>query len=402
MKITVDTSALMNYLKDIEEKINEYKFILPSIVVEELDNLNKSDNFDKSYKARCALRFIEDYSDRFEYVICDNFVADLPNGWDKNKNDNKILSVAKKSYSALFCRDRNLKMKAKIINIDVIDFKKDVEKYFGFKEIMLSDEEMADFYEGKYNDFGLIDNQYLVISDKNGKNVDKFKYFGGNLTKLNKNYGFKSKFIDNVKAYDIYQELAIDSLKNDKFTLLTGHAGTAKSLLSLAYSLESIEKNKYDKLVIFTNPVKARGTTNLGFYSGNRTEKLLQNSIGAMLNSKMGGIIGVENLISREMLEIYPMGDIRGMEIQDKQILYITEAQNMTVDMAKLCLQRVADGAKIIFEGDINTQMDSIMFENGNNGILKIIDTFKGNECFSYVELQNIYRSEFAKIADKM
>src|SRR6056297_2749519 len=115
MKITVDTSALVNYLKDIEDNINKYDFILPSTVVEELDNLNKSDNFDKSYKARKALRFIEKNIDRFEYIICDDSLISLPNHWERNKNDNIILSVAKNTNSSLFCRDRNLKLKAKVL-----------------------------------------------------------------------------------------------------------------------------------------------------------------------------------------------------------------------------------------------------------------------------------------------
>lgn len=402
MKITLDTSALMNYLKDIVENIDKYEFIIPSVVVEELDNLNKGGNFDQAYNARCALRFIEKNSDRVKYIICDNLMAELPFGWDKNKNDNVILSVAKKFESAIFCRDRNMRMKAQTIGIEVCDFHKNIEKYFGYKTIKMSDGEMADFYEGKIVDFGLLDNQYLIIENMSGEVVDRFKHFNGELKKINKNCSFQSPYLGRTKAYDVYQELAVDSLKNDMFTLLTGHAGTAKSLLSLAYAFEAIEKGKCNKLVMFTNPVKARGATNLGFYSGSRTEKVLQNSIGSMLNSKLGSLTFIEKMIADETLAIYPIGDIRGMEIQENQILYITEAQNMTIDMAKLCLQRVSEKSKIIFEGDINTQLDSPIFENGNNGILRIIDTFKGKDCFSYVELQNIYRSEIARIADAM
>jgi len=404
MKITVDTSALVNYLKDIEDNINKYDFILPSTVVEELDNLNKSDNFDKSYKARKALRFIEKNIDRFEYIICDDSLISLPNHCERNKNDNIILSVAKNTNSSLFCRDRNLKLKAKVLGVEICDFHKDIEKYYGYKIVKMSDKEVADFYEGKfdYKELNLFENQYLII-ENNERYIDKYKMKDGNLEKIKVKRKIKVSNLGDLKPRDVFQEIALDSLYEDNFTLLTGHAGTAKSLLSLTYAMNQIEEGKRGKLIIFTNPIKARGTSNLGFYSGNRTEKLMQNSIGSMLSSKFGGsTFGINTLIDNETIQIYSMSDIRGMEISSNDILYITESQNMTLDTAKLCLQRVKDGSKIILEGDIDTQLDSAIFENGNNGILNIMNTFKGESCFSYVELQNIYRSEIARIADKM
>lgn len=404
MKITLDTSALINYLKDIEDNMDEHVFILPSIVVEELDNLNKSDNFDKAYKARCALRFIEENIDNLEYVVCDNALVELPKNWETHKNDNIILSVAKKTDSALFCRDRDLKIKARVLGVNVCDFHKDVEKYYGYKIINMSDREVANFYENKfdYKKLNLLENQYLVI-ENDGRYIDKYKMKNGNLVKPKVKRKIKGSNLDDLKPRDVFQEIALDSLYEDDFTLLTGHAGTAKSLLSITYAMNQIEEGKRAKLIIFTNPIKARGTSNLGFYSGNRTEKLMQNSIGSMLSSKFGGsTFGINTLIDNETIQIYSMSDIRGMETSPNDILYITEAQNMTVDIAKLCLQRVKDGSKVILEGDIDTQLDSAIFENGNNGILNIINTFKGESCFSYVELKNIYRSNIAMIADKM
>ena len=44
--------------------------------------------------------------------------------------------------------------------------------------------------------------------------------------------------------------------------------------------------------------------------------------------------------------------------MSESQIMYISEAQNLNVDLAKLAIQRCAEGAKIILEGDPQTQVD--------------------------------------------
>jgi predicted ribonuclease YlaK len=97
----------------------------------------------------------------------------------------------------------------------------------------------------------------------------------------------------NVKPIDPYQELAMDSFKNNKITLIKGPAGTGKSLLSLAFLFKALEENKIDKIIIFCNTVATAGSAKLGFYPGSRTEKLLDSQIGNFLISKIGDRIGV-------------------------------------------------------------------------------------------------------------
>jgi len=94
------------------------------------------------------------------------------------------------------------------------------------------------------------------------------------------------------------------------------------------------------------------------------------------------------------------LADCRGMEIRDNEILYLTETQNTTVELIKLALSRVSSGAKVIIEGDYKTQVDSSIFEGSHNGLKRVIDVFKGNELFGYVELQNIWRSKIAQLAE--
>lgn len=51
---------------------------------------------------------------------------------------------------------------------------------------------------------------------------------------------------------------------------------------------------------------------------------------------------------------------MRGSEIKDNEILFLTEFENVTVDMAKIILSRVSSGAKVFVDGDFILQTDSI------------------------------------------
>ena len=84
----------------------------------------------------------------------------------------------------------------------------------------------------------------------------------------------------------------------------------------------------------------------------------------------------------------------------DNEILWITEAQNTSVDLIKLCLSRMSSGAKAIIEGDYDSQLDNKAFEGSNNGLRRIITAFKGQKEFGYVQLQNVWRSRIAQLCE--
>lgn len=91
-----------------------------------------------------------------------------------------------------------------------------------------------------------------------------------------------------IKPIDPYQELVLDSFKSNQLTLVKGPAGTGKSLLSLAYLFRLMEKGEIDKIIIFCNTIATAGSAKLGYYPGDRTEKLLDSQIGNFLVSKLG------------------------------------------------------------------------------------------------------------------
>jgi predicted ribonuclease YlaK len=113
---------------------------------------------------------------------------------------------------------------------------------------------------------------------------------------------------------------------------------------------------KIDKIVIFCNTVATKNSAKLGYYPGTRDEKLLDSQIGNMLSTKLGGRLAVEQMIEREELILLPFSDIRGYDTSGMNAgVYITEAQNLDIELMKLALQRIGEDSICIIDGDYNT-----------------------------------------------
>jgi len=264
---------------------------------------------------------------------------------------------------------------------------------------------MAKFYEHlNINTYDMLINEYLIVIDKKGKAVDKFRWDGEEYVNV-KLETVKSSYFGTIKPYegDVYQQCALNCLGNNKITMLKGSAGTGKSYLSLGYLFYLLEKHKIEKIIVFCNTVATANSAKLGYYTGSKDEKLLQSSIGNMLSAKVGGMSAVEDLISDGKLLLLPMSDIRGFDTTNMQAgIYITEAQNLDISLMKLALQRIGEDCICIIDGDCNTQIDMSQYAGSNNGMRRASEVFKGQDFYGEVELQNIYRSRIAKIAELM
>ena len=406
----IDTNILMS-LESYDSLLArcEGKITIPMYVLEELDNLKNKEG-DKGFKARRALRNIEKYADDIEIYLPtdDEYRYFLPACWSTGKMDNEIINSAAILKSAgnqvkVLSNDLNVRLKCESVEIDAESYYEIIEINSGWLQVSLSEEECLSLEDEAIASM-LKTGQYLLVDEKNTGDLFAI-YSRDNENKIRcvvPRHIYSSHF-GRIEALDEFQMCAIDSLYKDNLTVITGKAGSGKTLLSLSYALQEVLSGKRSKLIIFANPVKTRGSEQLGYYPGDRTEKLMQNSVGAMLVSKFGGDpMAVDQLIQDGMLEILPFSDIRGFEVSESQIMYISEAQNLNVDLAKLAIQRCAEGAKIILEGDPQTQVDHYSFEGNQNGLRRVIEVFEGTEGFSHIYLPNIRRSKIADLADKM
>lgn len=97
------------------------------------------------------------------------------------------------------------------------------------------------------------------------------------------------------------------------------------------------------------------------------------------------------------------MADIRGYDTTNMNAgIYITEAQNLDISLMKLALQRIGEDSICIIEGDERTQVDDIAFAGANNGMRRLSKVFRGQDLYGEVQLQKIYRSRIAEIAERL
>lgn len=416
-----DTSSLLLIGDDLFLQKNNDDIIISSITLKELENIKVSTNKDAQikYSARQLLHKLNDHINDF---IC------IPYGTEMEKylnmfnletsNDTRILATAYYYYHVIlkesndFCfitNDLSLKMLATLYfnknMVDSVEVKKD--DYKGYLELTLTDDEMANFYSDpiKYGQkINILTNQYLNIYDKNNTCVDTLCWIGNNFRPL-KYKTFSSSQLGNIKPYkgDLYQAMAADSFHHNKITIIKGAAGTGKSHLALGYLFSLLDHNKIDKIIIFCNTVATKNSARLGFYPGSKNEKLLDSQIGNFLASKLGGIVGVEQLINAEKLILLPMSDIRGYDTSGMNAgIYITEAQNLDIELLKLALQRVGEDSVVILDGDTKSQVDLIDYEGSRNGMRRASEVFRGTNIYGEIELKNIHRSRIAEIANLM
>ena len=400
-----DTNAVLK----LQSKIFEDEFVLSSTTLHEIENIKTSKNKDEEvkYNARKAIHLLDTYSDKYDVVTFTTDVDELMHEYGVfDSPDNEIIACAKyysqKEDIIFITNDICCKVIAKdIFKLDVESVGDNIDdNYKGFVEKSLSEEDMAYFYEhNSENIFGLLINQYLILKDEKDEIVDTYRWNGTQYEPLFKR-NIQSLYFDKLKSKDIYQSCAIDSLMNCTITAITGKAGSGKSLLALMSAMYLIEKGKYDRIVVMFNPTKTRGASDMGFYGGDFIDKAMQNSIGQILTTKFGDRYAVDLLLSQNKLKLVSMADCRGMEISDSEILWITESQNTSIDLIKLCLSRVSSGAKVFIEGDYLSQVDSNAFDGNNNGLKRMIDVFKGHEEFGYVQLQNVWRSKIAELCE--
>ena len=98
-----------------------------------------------------------------------------------------------------------------------------------------------------------------------------------------------------------------------------------------------------------------------------------------------------------------PMSDIRGFDSTGMHAgIYITEAQNMDIELMRLALQRVGEDSVCILDGDSDAQVDLSMYAGSNNGMRRVSQVFRGQDIYGEITLPNIYRSKIARIAQLM
>lgn len=404
-----DTNALLT----LQDKVLESPFYVSSTSLQELESIKTSSRKDDNVKfeARKILHVLDENIDKYSVIMTDKTVLQVIESKGlENTPDNQICAcasiVALTKNITFVTDDLACKMIAKhIFGLETEGVKKDIDLYKGYREVSLSDEDMAYFYEHiRENIYNLQENEYLVLRNSDDNVVDLMVWKNDEYNNV-KFPNIKSNYFGTVKPLngDIYQQMALNSFSCNQLTMIKGPAGTGKSFLAIGYLMWLLEKRKIDKIVIFCNTVATANSAKLGYYPGTKDEKLLDSSIGNMLSAKLGDVFGLEEMITKGRIQLLPMSDVRGFDTSGMNAgIYITEAQNMDISLMKLALQRIGEDSVCIIDGDYNAQVDLNQYAGKNNGMKRMSKIFRGQNFYGEVELKNIHRSKIAQVAQLM
>lgn len=400
-----DTCALLDGLSQI--KLEKEIFYISSISLLELESVKTSNKKDNTTKmlARKVLHFLDTHPEKYRVEVCTQYYHTLLE--EKGlpiTNDNLIIAAAYNLNAILITNDLAAKHIAKeIFKIEAKSIAPYVDNYTGYVELEPTEAQWSSLYQDTtLNIFSALPNQYLILKQE-GTVKDIVCWTGKEYRTLKYGKDFSSKWLGDLKPKDVYQKCAMDAVCHNKLTLLRGPGGSGKSMIALHHLMSAFEKGKIDRIILFCNPVATKDAARLGFYTGSRLEKLMDAQVGNFLTSKFGDKEILEGLISTNKIMLLPMSDVRGFDTSGMNAgVYITEAQNLSVDLIKLAIQRIGEDSFLILDGDDKAQVDLPEFEGDNNGIRRVSEVFRGEDCYGEIVLKQIYRSKIAEIADKL
>ena len=429
--ILYDHNAIMNF--------EEHDVAIPIPVLEELDEFKKGSDI-KNFEAREFIRLLDKKAQKkkltdwislngekrgkFRVIMATpGLNVDATEIYGKGKKDHSILNAALFLQEnepdrpvILVTKDINLRLKAKGLDIHAEDYltgrvKESNNRFSGRSEHskfsekdlqVLFEQKNLNFNSKKISNLKLESNLFYILkSSKNsalaffngGSNnmelVEKFNYYG-------------------IKPRNSEQAFALHAIMNPSIRLvtLTGVAGTGKTLLALAGSLE---QRRDFKQIYLARPIVPLSNRDIGFLPGDAEQKInpymqplwdnlkfIKNQFGERdRNYKQ-----IEEMVANEKILVTPLAYIRGRSLSNV-IFIVDEAQNLTPHEIKTIITRAGENSKFIFTGDVH-QIDTPYLDEQSNGLSYIVDRLRGQSIYAHVTLEKGERSGLANLANDL
>lgn len=453
----LDTNVLLHDPMAIHS-FAEHRVIIPMTVLEELDVIKDRRDKDVSREARIAINNIEKmlgnaspkdiqrgvkipthdtahlngtlavYAD--QRIKSDDNIPYL-NSSHQHANDNRIINVAltlqstnPDAFVCLVTKDINMRLKAKGSGLEYVeDYRND--RVLDDVDLMAQGYEVLEgsFWEGidrvstatvgsetihcidkdilphaypqlfilDSTDFvGLItevDDKHIHILDMNRQRLMSQNYWG-------------------VKPRNIEQAMSLFLLDNDDadMTVLTGPAGSGKTLLALAYGLHAIiEDKRYNKLIVArsTPPI----AEDIGFLPGTEEEKMapwlaaFDDNLEVLHGGDEHSVSSIEYVKEKANIQFKSLNFMRGRSFNNAYII-IDESQGLTQFQLKSIITRVGMSSKIVVLGNL-AQIDNKYITPLTSGLTYLVEKCKSYHHAGIMHVNGIERSRLAEFAEE-
>ncbi len=286
--------------------------------------------------------------------------------------------------------------------------------YKGYYEWNPTEAELAAFYQDSDNlvtnnvsdtlNHRMLQNEYLIVNyvdsceayDTECSKQDCYSFKGHHLYRIPFR-SVSSRYCGDIKPRNVYQNLAIDMLYNrdTPVKIFQGTYGCGKDYLMSAVAMDLIDQKAFEKIIYIRPNVSLGGVPEIGYLKGTLDDKLSWTL--APLWDKFGGKDAIDMFQKSGKIEMVPLPFIRGRSFENS-IVYVSEGQNITKEVAAVILSRIGDNSELWINGDCHAQTDKRLYDT-NNGISAMIEKLKGSPLFQMVYSPVTERSSVARLA---
>jgi len=458
----VDTSVLISAPESIQHLIAGNTVIIPFPVLQELDRRRTSVN-GVGYTARQAVRFFDHLQtdvppDRLQagvpyrggLIRFDNGVVDLSRAWpgfDKAYADDGIILLADQYQRAhpdsrvvLVTRDAAMRCKARARGVTAEDYYSDrpvpsPDRFYSGRlridvpleradllstlhiEQQLPAGELAPFTDVTQ----LIANQccelWVTGTRKHAWTI--YKQHGGASYFRRVNTKVSGRLGPCNPEQACARDLILD--ETTLVTSLVGVAGTGKTLMALLAAYELYRAGRVSRIEVYR--LNAEAGRDLGFLPGGIGDKMapwakpildnLDLIVRRLARARFSNPLverdgqdervpeaGVADLLEKNVLDVAPINYLRGRSIHDAAVI-VDDGQNLTHEDMKLVLTRAGEGTRVILTGDPD-QIDRPEVDALSNGLIQVVERFKGEPAFAHLTMREVVRSRVAALATRL
>ncbi|EGQ8316110.1 PhoH family protein [Vibrio cholerae] len=209
-----------------------------------------------------------------------------------------------------------------------------------------------------------------------------------------------------ITPKNIYQGMALDALLDPDIDLviLTGAAGSGKTLLAMAAALEqTVERKMFDKIIVTRNTPDIGES--IGFLPGTEEEKMMPwlasvtDTLEALHKNDHCTDGSLKYICDKANIQFKSINFMRGRSIQNAFVL-LDECQNLTASQIKTIITRCGEGTKIVCSGNL-AQIDSHYLTPVTSGLTYMVERFKNFEGSANIHLNGVVRSRLAEFAEE-